>query len=178
MSGMEQRVQVHQRVLGVSGDVEVLVCGHQVPGFALTPGFARLAEQGRPAAPRLRRCPECPEVEISLPPAFQAVAAPAEARVWWSGLSLRARGAWLDELAAGEETAALRGRLPRAGLAEPARQLLGRVLTRASAQAAELGLTLPELASCSATPLPVLSGWALTRAAARRYVAAQQSAEP
>ncbi|BDP44074.1 hypothetical protein DAETH_40430 (plasmid) [Deinococcus aetherius] len=165
--------RAHRRVLGVSGDVEVLACGHRVPRYEGSEGFARLTERGWPAFPRLRVCPECPAEETVIPAAFAEVPAPPEAALWWARLGLPERGAWLDRLAPGEEVPLLRSRVGRTPLPDHERDRLGEVLRAAQAEAAEVGLTLRELSSCSAAPLPVLGGWALTRAAARRHEAGQ-----
>lgn len=164
-------------MLGVSGDVEVLACGHQVPGFTGSAGFARLLERGWPAHPRLRRCPECPDEGVAVPAAFAEVPAPPEAVAWWARLGLAERGAWLDRLAPGEEVPLLRGQAGRSPLPARERELLGGVLRAAHGEAQEVGLTLRELSSCSAAPPPVLSGWALARAAARRYEAGRARGE-
>lgn len=167
---MTVKVRAHRRVLGVHGDVEVLVCGHEVPRFDRTAGFGKLMEQERPAHPRLRRCPACPEEEVVLPTALAGVPASDEARVWWAGLSLPQRGAWLDDRAAGDDTTLLRRR-GRSPLPPLERDLLGTLLCAVQREAEDLGLTPRELSSCSVVPLPTMRGWALARAAARRYEA-------
>jgi len=169
MVAMQTHARLHRRVLGVSGDLEVLVCGHQLPRFDRTPGFQLLLARHRPAFPRLRACPVCPVEPVVLASAFSSVAAPVEALLWWSSLSLPARAGWLTELLPQEDTALLSGRTPRTPFLEAARALLARALHLAQLRADEVGLTLRELESCSAHPLPTLNGWALTRAAARRY---------
>lgn len=169
--GVTVRARAHRRVLGLYGDVEVLVCGHEVPRFDRTAGFGRLTEQRRPAHPRLRRCPGCPEEQIGWPAALAEVSAPGEALTWWARLSLPERCAWLDGLAAGDDTTPLRRRGGRSPLPARERDLLGGLLRDAHRGAEDLGLSLRELSSCSAAPLPTLSGWALARAAARRYEA-------
>jgi len=169
-------MRVHRRVLGVSGDVEVLTCGHQVPRFDRTLGFQARLAQNLPAFPRLRACPVCPSEPAVFAAAFRPVNAPMEALVWWSGLGLPARATWLDEVLPQEDTRLLRGRLPRIPLPDLALRLLERALHLAQVRADEVGLTLRELQSCSASPLPVLNGWALTRAAARRFEAVQAQA--
>lgn len=174
---MTTRERAHRRVLGVSGDVEVLACGHRVPRFDRGEGFARLLGRGWPAHPRLRVCPGCPEEEASIPAAFAEVSAPVAAVAWWARLGLPERGAWLDRLAPGEEVPLLRGRMGRSPLPARERDVLGEVLRAAEAEAAEVGLTLRELSSCSAAPPPVLGGWALARAAARRHEAARSNGE-
>jgi len=175
---MEEQLPFHRRVLGVSGDVEMLVCGHQVPRFDRTPGFQQLVSQARPAHPRLRQCHDCPARPVTLPVAFASVPAQPGPLSWWSGLSLPERAHWLEDRAPGEDKASLQGRTPRTALPEAARDLLARVLNLANLQAGQVGLTLQELGSCAIVPPPVLTGWALTRAAARRYEAGQRSTEP
>lgn len=167
---MKASVQAHRRVLGVSGDVEVLVCGHQVARFDLSEGFRRLVELQRPAYSRVRVCPSCPSEEVTLSVAFSEVPAPPEALLWWAKLSVPERGTWLDQLAAEVDADSLR-RTPRSALPAQERDLLGHVLSQAHVEANTFGLTLRELSSCSTRPPPTLSGWALARAAARRYEA-------
>ena len=98
--------------------------------------------------------------------------APLEARAWWAKASAPHRASALGELASGKDTTVLRGRMPRA-LSPQDGDLLARVLRAASLRAAAHGLTCREFASLSLKPLPVLSGWALARAAARRFEASR-----
>lgn len=50
------------------------------------------------------------------------------------------------------------------------------VLRAAEGQAAELGLTVRKCASLSTSPPPVLTGWVLVRAAARRHEVSRRKA--
>ncbi|WP_110888422.1 hypothetical protein [Deinococcus yavapaiensis] len=156
----------HVRVLGLRGERVVLACGHEVPRAEVA-----LGESGV-GAPRVRACPSCPEEAARLPAALANVDAPFEARAWWSRASAPCRAAALEEFAPNEDSAALRARLPRA-LTRRDEVLLARVLCAASFRAQARGLTCRELASLSLAPLPLLSGWALARAAARRYEASR-----
>ncbi|WP_027482314.1 hypothetical protein [Deinococcus pimensis] len=167
-------VGAHRRVLGVSGDTEVLVCGHVVPRFEGTAAFAALVGRGEAAHPRLRACPLCPPDEVRLPASLSGVAAPPEVVAWWAGLAVRERAGFLDLLGVDEHAATLRGRTPRRALPEHDRTVLEGVLNRLDALARQHGLSVREWGSRSRSAPAALGGWALARAAARRYEAGER----
>lgn len=162
-------VRAHRRVLGVNGDSEVLACGPLIPRDDTTAGFAHLMTLGRAASPHVRACPACGVEDVNLPAALEQVDADVEVLHCWAQRSRAERNAWRNLLTPGVNASGLRGPLPGTQFAAEDRAVLAEVLHAALAQAEAAGLTVRELASCTARPHPNVSGCTLARAAARRY---------